>query len=60
MAKLHAKGASHGDVNASNVIAADDGRTLLLDPIPFPKEQTKLQDEASSRGLRRQVDGHGG
>ena len=57
LAKLHAKGAAHGDVTASNVIAADDGRTLLLDPIPFPKEQTKLQDELCLEELRRLVDG---
>jgi serine/threonine protein kinase len=55
VAKLHAKGAAHGDINASNVIAADDGRTLLLDPIPFPKEQTKLQDELCLAELRRQI-----
>ena len=57
VAKLHTKGASHGDITASNVIAADDGRTLLLDPIPFPKEQTTLQDELCLVELRRQVDG---
>jgi tRNA A-37 threonylcarbamoyl transferase component Bud32 len=55
VAKLHAKGAAHGDINGSNVIAADDGRTLLLDPIPFPKEGTKLQDELCLAELRRQL-----
>jgi serine/threonine protein kinase len=59
LAKLHAKGAAHGDINASNVIAADDGRTLLLDPIPFPKEQTRLQDELCLEELRSQVTGRG-
>jgi hypothetical protein len=58
--KLHSKGAAHGDINASNVIAADDGRTLLLDPIPFPKEQTTLQDELCLVELRRQVHGTAG
>jgi serine/threonine protein kinase len=56
VAKLHAKGAFHGDINATNVIAADDGRTLLLDPTPFPREQTKLQDELCLAELRRRVD----
>ena len=53
--KLHAKSVVHGDLNPANVIAADDGRTVLLDPLPFPKPQMKLQDELLLEDLRRQV-----
>jgi RIO-like serine/threonine protein kinase len=52
--KLHARSVAHGDLNASNVLAADDGRTLLIDPVPFAKPETRLQDElclAELRGL---------
>lgn len=52
--KLHARGIAHGDLNASNVLAADDGRTLLIDPVPFAKPETSLQDDlclAELRGL---------
>ena len=54
--KLHAKSVVHGDLNPANVIAADDGRTVLLDPLPFPKPQMKLQDELLLEDLRRQVE----
>jgi hypothetical protein len=53
VAKLHAKNVAHGDLNAANVVAADDGRTVLLDPMPFPKPQMKLQDELCLEELRR-------
>jgi serine/threonine protein kinase len=55
--KLHAKSVFHGDLNAANLIAADDGRTVLLDPLPFPKPQMKLQDELLLDDLRRQAAG---
>jgi tRNA A-37 threonylcarbamoyl transferase component Bud32 len=55
--KLHAKSLFHGDLNPGNVIAADDGRTVLLDPLPFPKPQLKLQDELLLEDLRRRVTG---
>ena len=55
--KLHAKSVFHGDLNAANLIAADDGRTVLLDPLPFPKPQMKLQDELLHDDLRRQAAG---
>jgi serine/threonine protein kinase len=54
--KLHAKSVVHGDLNPANVIAADDGRTVLLDPLPFPRPQMKLQDELLLEDLRRQVE----
>lgn len=45
VAKLHAKGIAHGDLTAANVIASDDGRTILIDPVPTPGPGTMLQDE---------------
>lgn len=57
LARLHAKSIVHGDLNAANVVAAEDGRTVLLDPLPFPKPQMKLQDELCLDELRRQVSG---
>jgi serine/threonine protein kinase len=53
--KLRAKSVVHGDLNPTNIVAADDGRTVLLDPQPFPKPQMKLQDELLIEGLRRQI-----
>lgn len=55
VAKLHAKSLPHGDLNASNVIAADDGRTMLVDPVANPGPGTMLQDELSLRELRELV-----
>jgi serine/threonine protein kinase len=55
--KLHAKSLVHGDLNPANVIAADDGRTVLLDPAPFGKPQLKLSDELCLEELRRQLAG---
>jgi aminoglycoside phosphotransferase (APT) family kinase protein len=55
--KLHAKSLPHGDVNPSNIIAADDGRTLLIDPIAKPGSGAKLQDELCLREIHRQIDG---
>jgi hypothetical protein len=54
--RLHAKSVAHGDVNASNVIAADDGRTVLVDPIPFPGRGARLQDELCLDEIARQVE----
>jgi serine/threonine protein kinase len=54
--RLHAKSIPHGDLNASNVIAADDGRTLLIDPVPVPGSGTMLQDELSLAELRDRVE----
>ena len=54
--KLHAKSIAHGDLNPSNVIAADDGRTLLIDPVPVPGTGTRLQDELSIAEIRRRID----
>jgi tRNA A-37 threonylcarbamoyl transferase component Bud32 len=53
--RLHAKSVVHGDLNPTNVIAADDGRTVLLDPLPFPKPQMRLQDELLLEDLRGKV-----
>jgi hypothetical protein len=52
VAKLHAKSLPHGDVTAANVIAADDGRTLLIDPVASPGPGTRLQDALCLAELR--------
>ena len=57
VAKLHAKSIAHGDLNAHNVIASDDGRTLLIDPVANPGKGTMLQDELSLQELRALVAG---
>ncbi len=54
--KLHAKSLPHGDVNGSNVIAADDGRTLLIDPVPNPGSGATLQDELCLEQLRNEIE----
>jgi serine/threonine protein kinase len=56
VAKLHAKSIFHGDLNVGNVIAADDGRTVLLDPIPFSRPQLELQDQLCLEELRRRLE----
>jgi len=53
--KLHSKSIVHGDLNGANIIAADDGRTLLIDPVPHAKPQLKLQDELCLDELERQI-----
>jgi hypothetical protein len=53
---LHARALPHGDVNASNVLAADDGRTLLIDPVSNPGPGARLQDELCLRQIRHQID----
>ncbi len=53
--KLHARSMAHGDVNPSNVIAADDGRTLLIDPVPVPGPGTRLQDELCIAEIRGRI-----
>lgn len=58
LAKLHAKGMPHGDVNASNIIVGDDGRTVLIDPVANPGPGTRLQDEICIGTIRRQIDEH--
>ena len=55
VAGLHAKSMPHGDLNASNIIAADDGRTLLIDPVAHPGPGTKLEDELCLRQLRERI-----
>jgi hypothetical protein len=54
--RLHGRGMPHGDLNASNIIAADDGRTVLIDPVANPGAGTKLQDEICIAEIRRQID----
>jgi hypothetical protein len=56
VAKLHAKSIAHADINPSNVIAADDGRTLLIDPIPVPGSGARLQDELCIAEIRGRID----
>ncbi len=53
---LHARAIAHGDVNPSNVIAADDGRTLLIDPVALSGPGTKLQDELCIAAIHRRID----
>jgi aminoglycoside phosphotransferase (APT) family kinase protein len=55
--KLHAKSLAHGDVNTSNIIVADDGRTLLIDPVASPGPGARLQDALCLEQIRRQIDG---
>lgn len=55
VAKLHLKAIAHGDLNAYNVIASDDGRTILIDPVGNPGPGTMLQDELSLSELRALV-----
>jgi hypothetical protein len=60
VAKLHAKSLPHGDVTAANVIAADDGRTLLIDPVASPGPGTRLQDELCLAELRNEIEKRAG
>ncbi len=55
VAKLHAKSIAHGDLNAYNVIASHDGRSLLIDPIPNPGSGAMLQDELLLDELRSSI-----
>ena len=55
IAKLHAKNMPHGDINPSNIIAADDGRTLLIDPVACPNSGTQLQDTLCIEGIKQQI-----
>ena len=43
--KLHKKAMPHGDINASNIIIADDGRTVLIDPVanPGPEQSSRMR-----------------
>ena len=56
VAKLHAKQIAHGDLTAANVIAADDGRTVLIDPVANASPGTLLQDSLSLDELRALVE----
>jgi serine/threonine protein kinase len=56
LVRLHARSLPHGDINPSNIIAADDGRTLLIDPVANPGPGTTLQDELCLRELRELID----
>jgi hypothetical protein len=59
VARLQRKNLPHGDINASNIIAADDGRTVLIDPIPRPHAGTRVQDQLCLRQLREQIEAAG-
>jgi hypothetical protein len=52
VAILHAESMPHGDLNPSNIIAADDGRTILVDPVANPGSGTALEDQICLRRLR--------
>lgn len=54
--RLHAKSLPHGDLTPANVIAADDGRTVLIDPVANPGPGTALQDELCLREIRGLLD----
>jgi serine/threonine protein kinase len=56
IARLHRKAMPHGDINVSNVIVADDGRTVLIDPVANPSSGTKLQDEICLGQIGRQIE----
>jgi serine/threonine protein kinase len=56
VARLHGKNVVHGDLNPWNVVVADDGRTVLLDPVPFAKPELALQDELCLDEMGRQVE----
>jgi RIO-like serine/threonine protein kinase len=60
VARLHGKNVVHGDLNPWNVVVADDGRTVLLDPVPFAKTELALQDELCLDEMGRQVEACGG
>jgi serine/threonine protein kinase len=54
--RMHTKNLPHGDLNSSNIIAADDGRTVLIDPVAHPGSGTKLQDELCISAMRTQIE----
>jgi hypothetical protein len=56
IARLHRKAMPHGDMNASNIIAADDGRTILIDPVANPGSGTALQDRLCLGQIRQQIE----
>jgi Ser/Thr protein kinase RdoA (MazF antagonist) len=56
VARLHAKSLPHGDLTPANILAADDGRTVLIDPVANPGPGTALQDEICLRELRQLLD----
>ena len=43
-----AKNVVHGDLNPWNVVVADDGRTVLLDPVPFAKPAARRSRTSSA------------
>jgi aminoglycoside phosphotransferase (APT) family kinase protein len=52
MARLHARSMPHGDLTPANILVADDGRTLLIDPVANPQPGTTVQDELCLKELR--------
>jgi hypothetical protein len=55
MARLHARSLPHGDLTPANILVADDGRTLLIDPVANPQPGTTVQDELCLKELRELV-----
>jgi serine/threonine protein kinase len=58
---LHAAGATHGDLSPDNVLAARDGRVLLLDheslgPIGAPRPERRTEGFGTSGGAREARD----
>jgi serine/threonine protein kinase len=56
VARLHAKSLPHGDINPSNILVADDGRTLLIDPVAYAGPGTTLQDEICLKEIGEQIE----
>ena len=57
VARLHARSLPHGDLTMANIIAADDGRTVLIDPVPVAQRGTALQDKLCLRHLHALAQG---
>jgi tRNA A-37 threonylcarbamoyl transferase component Bud32 len=57
VARPHARSLPHGDLTMANIIAADDGRTVLIDPVAVAQRGTALQDELCLRHLHAMTQG---
>jgi hypothetical protein len=57
VARLHARSLPHGDLTMANIIAAADGRTVLIDAVAVEQRGTALQDELCLRHLHAMTQG---